>query len=180
MKSEIVKEIVISEGVTVDLTESKLTIKGKNGEVSRTFKSPKIILEISDGKLNLKSSIGTKREKKLIGSFYSHINNMIKGVQEPHIYKLKICSGHFPMNVSVSGQELTVKNFLGETIPRKTKFPEGVNVKVEGTQINVSSPDKELAGTTAAKIENLCKIVNRDIRIFMDGIWMIEKAGKVI
>jgi large subunit ribosomal protein L6 len=180
MKLEIIKEIVLPEGVTVDLAEKTLTVKGQSGEISRVFNSPKIDLEVINDKITLKSLKATKREKKLVGSFNAHIKNMVKGVVEPHTYKLKICSGHFPMNVSVSGQELTIKNFLGETTPRKVTFKPGVIVKIEGTEIVVSSPDKELAGMTAARIENSCKIVNKDIRIFMDGIWMIDKAGKMI
>ena len=104
------------------------------------------------------------------------MKNMVKGVVEPFQYKVKICSGHFPMNVSMSGQELIVKNFLGEAVPRRIMMPEGTKVKVNGTEIDISSANKELAGQAASRIENLCRITNRDRRIFQDGLYITEKA----
>ena len=105
---------------------------------------------------------------------------ILKGVVEGHVYQLKICSSHFPMSAAVNNGEFSVKNFLGEKVPRTIKIKENVDVKVEGDIITVESPDKELAGQTAASIEQLCKITNRDRRIFQDGIYIISKAGKEI
>ena len=180
MKEDLKKEIVLEEGVQVELAGTTLKIKGPKGEVERKFVHPKIKLTIEGEKIVMVSLKATKREKTIVGSFEAHIKNLIKGVVEPHVYKLKICSGHFPMNVAVSGQDLIIKNFLGESVPRKITFKEGVSVKINGTEIVVSSADKELAGQTAAKIETLCRITNRDRRIFQDGCYITEKAGKII
>ena len=48
-----------------------------------------------------------------MGAFKSHITNIIDGVQNVHVYKLKVCSGHFPMSVSVSGEESELR-FYGD------------------------------------------------------------------
>ncbi len=165
-------------GVSAQLRGASLKVKGPKGEAERVFLHPKLNLSLEGNKIVLEAPKGTKREKKMVGSFSSHIKNIIKGVQEPHFYKLKVCSGHFPMNVSVSGQEFVIKNFLGESVPRKVLLPKGVEVKVSGTDITVSGADKELAGQAAAKIESLCRITNRDIRIFQDGCHITHKAGK--
>ena len=180
MKEDLKKEIVLEEGVQAELVGTTLKIKGPKHEVERSFVHPKIKLTIEEGKIVLVSLKGTKREKTIVGSFESHIKNMVKGVLNPHIYTLKICSGHFPMNVSVSGNDFVIKNFLGESVPRKIIIREGVTVKVNGTEIVVTSADKELAGQTAAKIETLCRITNRDRRIFQDGCYITSKAGKEI
>ena len=116
----------------------------------------------------------------MIGTIKAHVKNMIKGVTEGHRYILKICSGHFPMSVSVSNNEIQIKNFLGEKIPRIVKLRDDVKVKVEGDKIIIESLNKESAGQTAADIETICKIRDKDIRIFQDGIWIIEKDGKGI
>src|SRR3989344_5370974 len=111
-----------------------------------------------------------KPQKTIMNTLVAHAKNMLRGVQEGHLYKLKICSGHFPMNVVVSGNEFVIKNFLGEKFPRKITLKPGVAVKVAGTEVTVEAPDKELAGLTAAAIEQLTKIANRDRRVFQDGI----------
>jgi len=180
MKEDLIKELVLGEGITADLVDGFLKIKGPKGETTRQFVHPRIGLSIENKKIILKATKATKREKTLLGSMESHIKNMIWGVEEPHVYKLKICSGHFPMNVSVSGQELVIKNFLGESVPRTVTILPGAEVKVSGDEIIVSSPDKEVAGQTAARIESLCRITNRDRRIFQDGCYLVEKAGKKV
>ncbi len=178
MKIDILREIPLESGVSATLHGSMLTVRGPKGEVSRKFVHPRVHVAVESSKIVLKSALGTKREKTQIGSFESHIVNMVSGVIEPHVYKMKICSGHFPMTVTVAGSELTVKNFLGEVVPRKVTFVKGVDVKVNGVEVVIISADKELAGQTAGKIEQLCRITNRDRRIFQDGIYMIAKAGK--
>jgi len=105
---------------------------------------------------------------------------MIKGVTEGIIYKLKICSSHFPMNVTVSTKEVSVKNFLGEKIPRIAKIIEGVTVKIDGTDLIVEGIDKEKVAQTAANIEQVCRITDKDRRKFMDGIFITSKDGKLI
>lgn len=84
------------------------------------------------------------------------------------------------MTVAVSKNELVVKNFLGEKVPRIIKLKENVTVKIEGEHIKIESPDKELAGQCAADIEKLTRRPGFDTRIFQDGIYIINKAGKDI
>jgi large subunit ribosomal protein L6 len=173
-------KVLLPEGVSATLSGSVLSVKGKNGEVKRAFNQPNITLELEGNEILFKATKNTKREKKIIGSFTAHLKNMIKGVTEGHKYILKICSGHFPMNVSVSGHDLVIKNFLGEKTPRTLKLKKGVDVKVEGDQIIVESVNKELAGQVSADIERLTRRTNYDTRIFQDGCYIIMKDGKEI
>lgn len=178
MKENLRKEIEFNEGVSAEIVGNVLVVKGPQGEVRRNFSHPKVTFKVEGNKIVLEANKGTKREKTIIGSFQSHIRNMVKGVAEKHVYLLKICSGHFPMNVSVSNNELQIKNFFGESVPRKVSIITGVEVKVNGTEIEVKSSDKEAAGQMAGKIEKLCVVTERDNRIFQDGCYIINKAGK--
>jgi large subunit ribosomal protein L6 len=58
--------------------------------------------------------------------------------------------------------------------------PQEVNVKVEGDTIILEGADKALVGNVAGKMEKLTRITDKDKRRFQDGIYIIEKAGKVI
>ena len=51
---------------------------------------------------------------------------------------------------------------------------------VQGELITVESPDIEIAGMVATKIEQSTRVRKRDRRTFLDGIFMIEKCGQPI
>lgn len=178
-KKKIEEKIEIPNGIKVELNKDTLMIS-KGDEIIKRKKNPLIDFEIKDNKVILSAKNATKRGEKNIGTYKAHIKNIVKGFEEPYKYILKICSGHFPMNASVSNDQFIVKNFLGEKTPRVLKLKKEVKVRVEGDQVIVESANKELAGQTAANIENLCKITNRDPRIFQDGCWIISKDGKSI
>lgn len=164
----------------IELEDTTIKIKGAKGEIKRNFKIPGINVKKENNSLLFTSKFCSRREKRAINTCKAHIKNMIKGVSEGFVYKLKICSGHFPITTEIKGKELIIKNFLGESIPRKAKILENVNVKINGTEIIVDGVDKESVGQTAVNIEKATQIKNRDRRVFMDGIWLIEKAGKPI
>jgi large subunit ribosomal protein L6 len=181
MKSEkLVEEIAIPDGITFNIDNGLVCVKGRKGEVRKKLMDPSIDIKEDKGKVMISAKKSTRREKTKIGTFKAHIKNMFKGATEGHIYKLKICAAHFPMNVSASNKEFIVKNFLGEKVPRKISLKDNVNVKVDGDTVIVESVDKNLASQTAADIEQLCRITNRDRRIFQDGIWLFNKDGKDI
>jgi len=178
---EMIKETVnIPEGIDIQIDKKGIHAKGPKGEISRKLIYPGVEMGIKDKNIIITCKKITKREKSIIGTFKAHINNIIAGVQEGYKYKLKICSSHFPMNVSVNNREFVIKNFFGEKIPRKLKIKEGAEVKIEGNIITIESIDKEIAGQVAADIETLTKRTKYDRRIFQDGCFIIMKAGKDI
>jgi len=174
------EEIEIPKDIEIKIENGLVDIKGPKGSIQRKLINPKLNLKIEENKVLLSSEKVSKREKTRAGTIKAHLKNMIHGVSEGFVYKLKICSSHFPMTVSSNNNQLSVKNFLGESIPRNINIKEGVDIKIEEDIIIIESPDKELAGQTAASVEQLCRLTNKDKRIFQDGIYMIEKAGKAI
>jgi large subunit ribosomal protein L6 len=173
-------EMEIPQGIEVKVENTIISVKGPKGEVKKNIAIPNVKVESKDNKVLIKAKKNTKREKKLIGTLKANLKNMFKGSSELHKYSLKVCSGHFPMKVEVKGDTLTLTNFIGEKHPRKLKLKEGVNVKVEGDLVNVEGADKDIAGQTAADIEQLTRRTNFDSRIFQDGIYITNKDGKEI
>lgn len=181
MKKKITEEIEIPEGIEIEIDEmGNVTIKGPKGETSKKLISKVINISKKDNKVIVECKKGSRKEKSIVNTFRSHIKNLIKGVQEPYIYKLKICSGHFPMTVKTENNELIIQNFLGENIPRKAKINQDVNINIEGDIITLESPNKESAGETASKIERSTRITNRDRRVFQDGIFLTSKGDRQI
>lgn len=177
-KEKILKEIELPESVTAAINDKTLTIKSSSNESEKIFNQRNISIKIQGKKIILESKRGTKKDKKIIGSVAAHINNMLRGSQQKHTYLLKICSGHFPMNVSVSGSKFIIKNLLGEKVPRMLNLKHGADVKVEGDLIYVTSTNKETAGQVSADIEQLTRRPGYDTRVFQDGCYIIMKDGK--
>ena len=175
------EEIEIPDNVSVEINGNEVVVKSGGKELKRTLSFPNVSIKKEDDKtVVIESLYPRKKQAAIIGTFASHINNMIKGVSEGFEYKLKIRYAHFPMKISVKGNEVIIDNFLGEKYPRKAKIMEGVNVKVSGEDIIVSGIDKEKTGQTAANIEQATRVKGRDTRVFQDGIYIVEKAGKVL
>ncbi len=180
MKVDLNEKVTAPETVSLTLEGPVLCVKGPKGEDRRNFANPKVKLAINGRDLEFQVASATKREKRLISTFIAHAKNMVRGVVVPFEYELKICSGHVPMNVSASGTNVIVKNFLGEKHPRSVVIPAGVKVKIDGTKLIVSGASRELSGLVAARIEQMCRITNKDRRIFQDGIYIVKKPSRVM
>jgi len=111
----------------------------------------------------------------MVGTFWAHIRNLIRGVTEGFEYKLKVVYAHFPIKLRVEGDEVIIENFLGEKHPRKAKIVGRVKVEIRGQEIIVKGIDKEECGQTAANLEQATKIKRLDPRVFQDGIYIVEK-----
>lgn len=179
-KKDLLATLEIPDGVTVTKENDFFVVSGSKGVIKRKFDNPRIKLELSENKVKISSKSASKREKAVVLTYKAHLKNAFKGSNESFVYKLKICSGHFPMNVSVSNNVFIIKNFLGEKVPRQVKIKYDVTVKVDGNIITVEGPDKEKVGQVAADIEQATRRPGFDKRIFQDGIYITEKAGKAI
>ena len=154
----------LPEGISLAVEGSKLTAKGPKGEVTKNI-SKRAQVKLDGNKVEVKA------HKALKGTIESIIESMIEGVKEGHTKKLKVLYAHFPVSIEVKGKDITVKNFLGEREPRRTRLVGNTKVEVKGQSITVSGPDKEAVGQTAANLIEVVKIKEKDGRIFQDGIY---------
>jgi len=171
-------EVELPEGFQVEKKDGKLVLSKGDKSLCRVLPRRKLAVKVSGNKIEF--AVKDKKDRALVGTFRSHVRNIMAGLQEPFVYKLKACSTHFPMSVKLEGTDVVVQNFIGSKAPIKVKIPEGVDVKIEGEIITISSPDIELAGMAASRIEQSTRMNKRDRRIFQDGIFMIKKAKKEI
>lgn len=177
---ELKETIVIPQGVTVATEGATIVIKGPKGELRRAVGSKAVVVSVEDNCVVLRAKSATKNEKRTLNTNAAHIRNMLRGAKDGHVYKLKICSGHFPMSVTLKGDHFEVKNFIGEAVPRALKIKQGVKVTIAGADITVEGANKELVGNQAAAIELLTRRPGFDTRVFQDGIYITEKDSKKV
>ncbi|MBR9677645.1 50S ribosomal protein L6 [Candidatus Woesearchaeota archaeon] len=172
--------VQLPQGVSASYQDGILTVTGPAGSNKKKLFIPSLNIKVEGDTIVIKPLKNTKNEKKLLFTFRAHVKNLVLGVENAFVYKLKICSGHFPMSVSINGNEFTIKNFIGEKVPRTVKILEDAKVVINGDLIIVESTNKESAGQMAARIEKMTRRPGFDTRIFQDGIYIVEKAGKVL
>ena len=172
------QEVALPAGITLEVTKNLVTVRKGEKTISKKFIFGDLKLVVQEKSAQITALRKTRAAVRLAKTLEAHLLNLCHGVQEGFTYTLKICAGHFPMNVSVAGQDFIIKNFLGESVPRKIKLPQGVSVKVAGDQVTVHADSKELAGQAAASIEKLTVVKGRDLRVFQDGIYIIKKGTK--
>ena len=173
------EELDIPKNVEVSLEGGhQIRVKGPNGDITKDFSHIRgIKVSIQDNKIIFSTNFPKSGTLALIKTILSIVNNLISGVQTNYKYVSKICYSHFPCSVRVDEKEkmIYVENFLGERAPRKAKYPDNVKVEVDGDDVIISGPDKELLGQTAANIKRACRIRKKDPRVFQDGVYLYKK-----
>jgi large subunit ribosomal protein L6 len=171
-------ELQIPDDVTADVDHLDLTVDGPNGAVTRRLWYPDVSVDVDEGMVVIASDADDAKTTATVGTFESHVQNMFHGVTEGWEYEMEVFYAHFPMQVTVEGDEVVIENFLGEKAPRRTTIHGDTEVAVDGEELTVSGADKEAVGQTAADIEQLTKVTGKDTRVFQDGVYITQKPGK--
>jgi len=168
-------EIDIPDDVSAATDHLELTVEGPNGSVTRRLWYPDIDVSVADDAVVLTATNEDAKTNATVGTFESHVANMIHGVTDGWEYTMEVYYAHFPMQVSVDGDEVVIENFLGEKADRRSPIRGDTDVQVDGETVRLSGSDKEAVGQTAADIEQLTKVTDKDTRVFQDGVYIVEK-----
>jgi len=171
----VARRVEIPEGVTVKVDGKKVEVIGERGRLVRDFSNSPVSIDIEDNQVVVSTDQSNRKAIAMVGTVWSHINNMMKGVTKGFTYKLKIVYAHFPISVKVEGEKILIENFLGERSPRVAKIVGDVKVIVKGDDVIIQGINIEEVGQTAANIEQATRIKNKDPRKFLDGIYIYEK-----
>jgi len=171
-------EIEIPDDVTAEVDHLDLTVEGPEGSVTRRLWYPDVDVSVEDDVVVVASEADDAKTNSTVGTFESHVENMFHGVTEGWEYKLEVHYSHFPMQVDVEGDEVVIQNFLGEKAARRTQVRGDTDVEVDGEDVTLSGPSIEDVGQTAADIEQLTRVTDKDTRVFQDGVYIVEKPAK--
>jgi large subunit ribosomal protein L6 len=147
------KIIPIPAGTEAIVKEGVVTIKGKLGELSRSFKTDFVSITVSSKGVKLDPVPNSLLALKLWGTYASHIINMIQGVNEAYEKALIIEGVGF--KADIQGKNLVLN--LGFSHPVKMEIPDRITAKVEKDTIKISGIDKEQVGQFSAQIRAVKK-----------------------
>ncbi len=170
------KRIALPEGFEAEIKGLAITLRYSGKEESKVFKAKNIEIKKEDSEIVVKSLNEKRKTLAVVNTIAKHIMNLVAGLQHGYEYRMRIIHSHFPMNVQVSGREVIISNFVGEKKPRKAKIiGPNTTVEVKGKEVIVKGTNKEHVGQTAANIELATRVKRKDLRIFQDGIYIVEK-----
>lgn len=177
--------MLVFTSVTVDVKAREVTVKGPKGTLKRSFKHISVdMAKVSPKELKVDLWFGTRDNIATIRTVCSHIENMITGVTKGFKYKMRFCYAHFPINVSMvkeNGKEVVeIRNFLGEKKVRRVALLDGVSyVRTADVkdQIEISGIDVAKVSLSCAQINQTTHVKNKDIRKFLDGIYVSERGN---
>lgn len=173
MRSE---KIEVPSNVEVEVEGMRVSVRGPLGALERDFSHVDVALRRESGRVVVEASWPDKKRAALVGTIAAHVKNMITGVTKGFTYKLKIIYAHFPMMVKAQKGRLVIENFGGERRPRVAKLRGDVRVDVGEDDIIVRGIDIQDVSQSAANIQQATKIRRKDPRVFLDGIYVYEKA----
>jgi len=143
--------IGIPSGVTVNVANGEIQVKGPKGNLSGPI--PEGITASVEGEtLSLARPDDTKESRSRHGLARALANNMVVGVSDGFVRRLEIEGVGY--RADVKGKVLNL--LLGFSHPVNMPIPEGLKVSVEAnTKVTIEGPDKQAVGQFAADIRRL-------------------------
>ena len=170
--------ITVPEDVSVEISDNKIIVKGKLGEIEQEFSD--VIVKLNDSIINIDRTSEAKDHKSKHGLYRALINNMIVGVSEGWTKELELVGVGY--RASAQGQKLELALGFSHSIVMNLASEvkvETVSEKGSNPIIKLTSFDKQLVGQVAAKIRSFRKpepYKGKGIRFV--GEQIRRKAGK--
>ena len=145
--------VAIPAGVTVNVANGVISVKGPKGELKQTFHD-EIEIKVEGSEVVLTTKNDAKQTNAYHGLYRSLLNNMVKGVTEGFTKTLVITGVGY--RAEVKGKELVMN--LGYSSDYIAIIPEGLTVvATPDGKLTVSGIDKQLVGEFCSQIRKLRK-----------------------
>jgi large subunit ribosomal protein L6 len=145
--------IAIPEGVTVEISDSIITVKGKLGELSQEFSG--VAVKVEDGQAWVTRPSDSKEHKAKHGLYRSLVLNMVEGVSKGWTKELELVGVGY--RASNQGQKLELalgfSHNIVFNIAQEVKV-ETISEKGKNPIVKLMSHDKQLVGHVAAKVRS--------------------------
>jgi large subunit ribosomal protein L6 len=151
------KPIIIPAKTEASFAAGVMTVKGPLGTLTKNFRDDVSITitanETGAKEIALATTRNTLQAKAMIGTYASHIRNMIAGVGKP--YEKKLIVEGIGFKADVKGKELVLA--VGFSHPINIPIPVDLKVTTEKNNVTVSGIDCEKVGQFAAVVRAMKK-----------------------
>ncbi len=154
--------INIPAGVTVDIKDNVVSVKGPKGELSQSV-HPSISVKIDQGQITFEmdpnnDTVSPKQQHAFHGLYRALVNNMVVGVSEGYKREMELVG----VGYRVSNEGQTIEFSLGYTHPIYIQLPKEISVVTKSERnkrpyICLETCDKQLLGLDCAKIRSFRK-----------------------
>ena len=142
------KPVAIPSGVTANIDNGTLSVKGPKGALSMGM-SDLIDYSVEDGQISVKPANDTRQARAFWGMQRTLVSNLVEGVTDGFTKVLEIKG----VGYRAAAQGKTLKLQLGYSHDVDLAIPEGLEVKTpDQTTVEVSGIDKQAVGQFAAEI----------------------------
>jgi large subunit ribosomal protein L6 len=145
------KPVTLPKGVTLQVQDNTVAVKGPRGELRRTL-HPEMQLALADNQFTVTRPSEEKRHKALHGLTRTLVQNMVDGVSKGFTKSLEIQGVGYKAEAKPYGVNLIV----GYSHPVKYEAPTGIKITVDNnTLVKIEGADKELVGQVAAELRSV-------------------------
>jgi large subunit ribosomal protein L6 len=145
------RPVEIPSGVTVEVKENTVAVKGPKGELRRTLPQ-EMSVALENGTVAVTRPSDEKRHKALHGLSRTLVANMVEGVSKGFVKVLEIQGVGYKAEAKPYGVNLIV----GFSHPVKYEAPKGIKISVENnTTVKIEGADKETVGQVAAELRSV-------------------------
>lgn len=166
----------VPDGVDANMDGHMLTVRGPLGRAHKNFRKIPVDIDVGSGSITVRALGKRKRDYAIMNTARSLIRNLCQGVVSGYTIKMKIVYAHFPVTVKTKGGRVLVENFQGEHAPRVAKIMGSTKVESAGEDLVLTGHVLTDVSQTAANIQQGTRIKGKDHRVFLDGIYVYEKA----
>jgi large subunit ribosomal protein L6 len=169
------KAVPVPAGVTANIADGVLSVKGPKGTLSLTLREEISYTVEGDG-ITVKPANDTKQARAFWGMQRTLVQNLVTGVTEGFTKKLLITGVGY--RAAAQGKKLKLQ--LGYSHDVDLDVPEGIDVKTpDATTVEISGSDKQAVGQFAAEIRRWRKPEPyKGKGIKYDGEFIFRKEGK--
>jgi large subunit ribosomal protein L6 len=140
--------VAIPNGVTAEIANGVLSVKGPKGTLTLTMRD-EISYSVEDGRIVVKPANDSKSARSFWGMQRTLVNNLVTGVTEGYTKVLEITGVGYRANAQ--GKNLKLQ--LGYSHDVDFAVPEGIEIKTpDNTTVEITGIDKQMVGQVAAEI----------------------------